>query len=122
METKTSARGDENPDHASDGEDQPMSSEEEDANKNNAKTATSRQNEKLYAVEGMLNTKMKRAEKKRKKKAAKVDAMDDDYDFKVDYIKKKGSTMDVEDESGNKDDDNQIIGEVPMSGVKFDDE
>uniref|UniRef100_A0A251JGC9 Guanine nucleotide-binding protein-like 3 N-terminal domain-containing protein n=1 Tax=Manihot esculenta TaxID=3983 RepID=A0A251JGC9_MANES len=122
VETKTSARGDENPDHASDGEDQPMSSEEEDANKNNAKTATSRQNEKLYAVEGMLNTKMKRAEKKRKKKAAKVDAMDDDYDFKVDYIKKKGSTMDVEDESGNKDDDNQIIGEVPMSGVKFDDE
>ncbi|KAF2292608.1 hypothetical protein GH714_026000 [Hevea brasiliensis] len=102
-----------------------MSSEEDDANKNKAKTTNSRQNEKLYAVEGMLNTKMKRAEKKRRKKAAKVDAMDDDYDFKVDYVKKKGSAMDVEDESGKKDDDDdddQITGEVPMSGVRFDDE
>ncbi|XP_057985077.1 guanine nucleotide-binding protein-like NSN1 isoform X2 [Hevea brasiliensis] len=123
VETQPSTQGDENSEHMNDGEDQSMSSEE-DANENKAKTTNSRQNEKLYAVEGMLNTKMKRAEKKRRKKAVKVDAMDDDYDFKVDYVKKKGSAIDVEDESGKKDDDDddQITGEVPMSGVKFDDE
>ncbi|KAF2292636.1 hypothetical protein GH714_026199 [Hevea brasiliensis] len=125
VETQPSTQGDENSEHMNNGEDQSMSSEEDDANKNKAKTTNSRQNEKLYAVEGMLNTKMKRAEKKKRKKAAKVDAMDDDYDFKVDYVKKKGSAMDVEDESGKKDDDDdddQITGEVPMSGVRFDDE
>ncbi|KAF2284506.1 hypothetical protein GH714_025909 [Hevea brasiliensis] len=56
------------------------------------------------------------------KKQLKWMPMDDDYDFKVDYIKKKGSAMDVEEESGKKDDDNQIIGKVLMSGVEFDDE
>ncbi|KAF2292610.1 hypothetical protein GH714_026004 [Hevea brasiliensis] len=86
-----STQGDENSEHMNDGEDQSMSSEEDDANKNKAKTTNSRQNEKLYAVE-------------------------------VDYVKKKGSAIDVEDESGKKDDDDQITGEVPMSGVKFDDE
>lgn len=35
-----------------------------------------------------------------------MDAMDDDYDFKVDVIKKKDSAMDVEEERGKKDDDN----------------
>ncbi|KAJ9176560.1 hypothetical protein P3X46_011862 [Hevea brasiliensis] len=122
METQPSTQGDETSvDTKDDAEDQYMGSEE-DANKSKAKTTTSRQNEKLYAVEGILNTKMKRAEKKRRKKAAKVDAMDDDYDFKVDYIKKKGSAMDVEEESGKKDDDNQIIGKMLMSGVEFDDD
>lgn len=92
-----------------------MASEEDGAEKNKGKTATSKQNEKLYAVEGMLNTKLKRAEKKRRKKADKLnseDAMDDDYDFKVDYAN-KGSAMDAGD---------QIIGEVPMSGIELDDE
>lgn len=99
-----------------------MASEEDGAEKK-VKTATSKQNEKLYAVEGMLNTKLKRAEKKKRKKADKLnseDAMDDDYDFKVDYAK-KGSSMDVGD--GSKDDGgNQIIGEVPMSGIELADE
>ncbi|KAJ4850984.1 Guanine nucleotide-binding protein-like nsn1 [Turnera subulata] len=97
-------------------EDEPMGSEKDDVSKAAAKNATSRQNEKLYSAEGMLNPRMKRAEKKRRKKAAKVDSMDDDYDFKVDYVK-KDSTMDADD-----DDDDEIIGEVPMSGVEFDDE
>ena len=64
--------------------------------------------------------KMKKAEKKRRKKAEKSipeDAMDDDYDFKLDYFK-KGSAMDV----GDKDNENQMIGKVPMSGIEFPDE
>ncbi|KAH1129920.1 hypothetical protein J1N35_001298 [Gossypium stocksii] len=95
-----SIEGDEKQEDTSDngGNDEHMASEEEDAEKAKSKSATSRQNEKLYAVEGMLNTKMKRAENKRRKKAKNKltsgdDAMDDDvdndYDFGVDYVKGK---------------------------------
>lgn len=70
--------------------------QEEDGNgegKGKGQDATSRQNEKLYSAEGILNTKMRRAEKKQRKKVNKssvsTDAMeDDDYDFKVDFKKK----------------------------------
>lgn len=122
-EPRPSTQGDEDAKGiADDGADVTMASEEDGAEKK-VKTATSKQNEKLYAVEGMLNTKLKRAEKKKRKKADKLnseDAMDDDYDFKVDYAK-KGSSMDVGD--GSKDDGgNQIIGEVPMSGIELADE
>uniref|UniRef100_A0A5B7ARJ1 CP-type G domain-containing protein n=1 Tax=Davidia involucrata TaxID=16924 RepID=A0A5B7ARJ1_DAVIN len=106
-----------------DGDDQPMQSEE-DAVEAKVKTSSSRQNEKLYAAEGILNTKLKRAEKKRQKKANKTSAMGDRmeeyYDFKVDY--KRGSAMDVGDESAVVDDSNKNRFEVPMSGVEFDDE
>ncbi|XP_059433212.1 guanine nucleotide-binding protein-like NSN1 [Corylus avellana] len=123
-EPKPSTKGDEDPKGiADDGDDVSMASEEDGAGKNKGKTATSKQNEKLYAVEGMLNTKLKRAEKKRRKKADKLiseDTMDDDYDFKVDYAN-KGSSMDVGD--GSEDDGgDQIIGKVPMSGIELDDE
>ena len=83
-----------------DEDDQSMQSEEDDAGKAKGKTITSRQNERLYTAEGILNPKMKKAEKKRRKKANKltqVDAVNDDYDFKVDYVK-RGSAMDVSDE------------------------
>ncbi|RYR36892.1 hypothetical protein Ahy_A09g041846 isoform A [Arachis hypogaea] len=85
---------------------------QEDGNKNKGKSAADRQNEKLYGAEGMLNTKLQRAEKKRRKKANKgtTDAMDDDYDFKVDYFK-KGTAM------SDGDDDDQIKIEVPMAGI-----
>ncbi|XP_015941911.1 guanine nucleotide-binding protein-like NSN1 [Arachis duranensis] len=85
---------------------------QEDGNKNKGKSAADRQNEKLYGAEGMLNTKLQRAEKKRRKKANKgtSDAMDDDYDFKVDYFK-KGTAM------SDGDDDDQIKIEVPMAGI-----
>lgn len=103
-------------------DEQSMAVEEDDAGKAKVKIATntSRQNEKLYTAEGMLNTKKKKAEKKMRKKAKSVstDAMEDDYDFKVDYIK-KGSAMDVSDGIGGKGDDD-IIGKVPMSGIGFD--
>ncbi|KAG6717522.1 hypothetical protein I3842_04G104600 [Carya illinoinensis] len=84
---------------ADDGDDVSMAGDEGEASKDKVKTATGRQNEKLYAVESILNTKMKRAEKKRRKKAEKSipeNAMDDDYDFKVDYVNKE-SAMNVSD-------------------------
>ncbi|PON60786.1 Guanine nucleotide-binding protein [Trema orientale] len=87
-------------DENDDDDDQSMQSEEDDAGKAKGKMATSRQNEKLYTAEGILNPKIKKAEKKKRKKAnklAQADAIDDDYDFKLDYVK-KGSAMDVSDE------------------------
>jgi len=124
-EPKQSIQGDEDPkDMADDGDDVSMACEEDEVGRNKGKTATSRQNEKLYAVEDMLNTKKKREEKKQKKKLKKSipeDAMNDDYDFKVDFVK-KGSAMDVGDGSKDNDDGNQIIGKVPMSGIEFTDE
>ncbi|KAL3604741.1 hypothetical protein D5086_005600 [Populus alba] len=119
-EAQPSIKGDENSKELVNNDDEPMESEDDNANKSKAKTEISRQNEKLYSAEGILNTKMKRAEKKRRKKGAKVDAMDGDYDFKVDY--KKGSAMNVEDRSGKMDDDSPITAEVPMSGIQCDDE
>ena len=64
-----------------DGDNVSMAFEEDEEGRNKGKTATSRQNEKICVVEGMLNTKMKKAENKRRKKAEKSipeDAMDDD--------------------------------------------
>ncbi|KAL9397698.1 hypothetical protein Peur_011951 [Populus x canadensis] len=119
-EAQPSTKGDESSKELVNNDDEPMESEDDNANKTKAKTEISRQNEKLYSAEGILNTKMKRAEKKRRKKAAKVDTMDGDYDFKVDY--KKGSAMNVEDRSGKMDDDSPIPAVVPMSGIQCDDE
>lgn len=56
------------------------------------KSSNSRQNEKLYAVEGVLNTKLRKAEKKRRKKANKLALMEGDDDE---------SMNDVKNESGN---------------------
>ncbi|GMH30922.1 hypothetical protein Nepgr_032765 [Nepenthes gracilis] len=115
-----------------DGEDQSMGSEEEDEEqgggnaKMKAKNTATRQNEMLYQAEGMLKTKMKRAEKKRRKKGSKLAASegamdsDNDYDFKVDYG--RGSTMNVDDESAGADRVGGITAQVPMAGVEFDDQ
>ncbi|CAH9081055.1 unnamed protein product [Cuscuta europaea] len=74
------------------GDDEPMDSGEEDGG---GKSGSSKQNEKLYTDEGILNTKMRKAEKRRKKKDKDSSAMEDeDYDFKVDYVK-HNSAMDV---------------------------
>ncbi|KAM7264766.1 hypothetical protein ACFE04_002449 [Oxalis oulophora] len=100
--------------------DQPMGNEEEeeaDVEKSKIKTAAFRQNEKLYGAEGMLNTKMKKAAEKRRKKASKltsVDAMDDDED----HSKNKGSAMDV----GMDHDDAPIDAKVPFSGIELPEE
>jgi len=92
---------------------------EDDAGKNKDSNAASRQNEKLYNAEGMLNTKLRRAEKKRRKKAKKAlassDPMEGDYDFKTDYFQ-KGALMDSEDNQ-SEDDDELVNSEVPMTGI-----
>ncbi|KAH6817042.1 GTP-binding family protein [Perilla frutescens var. frutescens] len=83
-------------------DDQPMESggEEDEKTTVKEKSATGRQNEKLYAEEGMLNTKLRKADKKRRKKVNQSSTMehdgDDDYNFKVDYV--KGSAMETGDE------------------------
>ena len=41
---------------------------DDDASKNKGNSATSRQNEKLYGEDGILNTKIRRVEKKKRKK------------------------------------------------------
>ncbi|KAJ1432425.1 P-loop containing nucleoside triphosphate hydrolase, partial [Sesbania bispinosa] len=93
---------------------------DDDASKNKGNSAAIRQNEKLYAADGILNPKIRRAEKKKRKKANKVssDPMNDDYDFKVDYFQKEAA-MDA-DGSKSEDDDEQANSEVPMSGIQVD--
>ncbi|KAH0636634.1 hypothetical protein KY289_036549 [Solanum tuberosum] len=102
--------------------DEPMDSGEGDGAQTRGKSASSRQNEKLYGEEGMLNTKQKKAEKKRRKKDKPSTAsdMDGDYDFKVDYIK-KDSAMDDADEVVATDECKNNRFELP-SGVELDNE
>ncbi|KAK6780390.1 hypothetical protein RDI58_022574 [Solanum bulbocastanum] len=102
--------------------DEPMDSGEGDGAQTRGKSASSRQNEKLYGEEGMLNTKQKKAEKKRRKKdkTSTASDMDGDYDFKVDYIK-KDSAMDDTDEVVATDESKNNRFELP-SGVQLDNE
>ncbi|KAG6387220.1 hypothetical protein SASPL_152406 [Salvia splendens] len=84
-----------------DGGDQRMESGEDATNvsvEEKTKSATTRQNEKLYAEEGMLNTKMRKADKKRRKKENQTSTMEHDvYEFKVGYVK-ESSAMETGDE------------------------
>ncbi|KAK6937662.1 GTP binding domain [Dillenia turbinata] len=122
-------------DVADEDDDESMACEDDGLNQTKSKTAARRQNEKLYAVEGMFNTKLKRAEKKRRKKGNTSSSMDedamvddDDYDFKVDYAHNRFALdVDIEDNDdqarGNKDGekkDDQTKVEAPMLGVEFD--
>lgn len=71
-----------------------------------------KQNKKLYAEKGMLNTKLRKANKKRQKKenrAAMEHDLNEDYNFKVDYVRKE-SNMDVSDEDADADDGNATTG------------
>ncbi|KAL9228293.1 hypothetical protein vseg_003887 [Gypsophila vaccaria] len=103
-----------------DSENESMEAEGDEISKSKANNSAKKQNEKLYDAEGILNTKMKRAENKRRKKASKDaasgDAMDDDgdYDFKVDY-RQGGSTME-----DDEDDEDEVKAESPMAGVNAD--
>ncbi|QCE05608.1 nuclear GTP-binding protein [Vigna unguiculata] len=76
---------------------------EDDGGKKKDNSAASRQNEKLYTADGMLNTKLRRAEKNKRRKNKKA-SMDADYDFKTDYFQ-KGASMDSEDSESEDDDD-----------------
>ncbi|CAA2946927.1 guanine nucleotide-binding -like NSN1 [Olea europaea subsp. europaea] len=109
-------------DQVGNGEDHSMESGDEEGGKEKTESTNSRQNKKLYTEEGMLNTKLRKAEKKRRKKENKSSAMehdmDNDYDFKVDYARKE-SAMDVGDEDDKADDTNQNKFELP-TGVELD--
>ncbi|XP_019182227.1 PREDICTED: guanine nucleotide-binding protein-like NSN1 [Ipomoea nil] len=104
------------------GDDEAMGSGEEDAGTTGTKSASSKQNERLYTEEGMLNTKLVKAEKKRRKKDKESSMMedDDDYDFKVDYAK-SSSAMDVSENIVIADDSNRNRFELP-SGVTLENE
>lgn len=95
--------------------------EDEKATSVKEKSATVRQNEKLYAEEGMLNTKRRKADKQRRKKENQPSAMEhdgnDDYDFKVDYVE---SAMETGDEVEADETKNNKF-ELP-SGVELDNE
>ncbi|GAU43314.1 hypothetical protein TSUD_390130 [Trifolium subterraneum] len=104
-------------------EDESMECDKDDVSKDKVKSASSKQNDKLYTADGILNPKIKRAEKKKKKKANKAgttDPMDGDYDFKVDYFKKDTMDDGSKSEEENDGDDEQVNTEVPMSGVEVD--
>lgn len=116
----------ENTEEANMNDDEEMGSEEDDAKPEKSKTASRRQNEKLYGEEGMLNTKLKKAEKKKMKKNNKSAMMEDDvntdgdYDFKVDYVK-KDTAMDLGEEDGKAEDISKNRFELP-SGVYLENE
>ncbi|KAF8077447.1 hypothetical protein N665_1035s0009 [Sinapis alba] len=104
-ESKTETKQESDDDETMGGE------EEEEAGK--SKSEASRQNRKLYAAESMLNTKKQKAEKNKRKKLKKAaggeDAMEGDYEFKADYVKKnKDTAMD-------EGDGFQIDAKIPMS-------
>lgn len=104
------------------GEDQSMETEVNAVRKE--KSASSKQNEKLYTEEGMLNAKLKKAEKKRRKKEIQPSTMEHDanadYDFKVDYVR-KDSAMDIGEDHDEADGEKKNRFELP-SGVELDNE
>ncbi|KAF9602243.1 hypothetical protein IFM89_025953 [Coptis chinensis] len=108
VQTEATMQDDGHPQMTRDGDDHSMDDNEtEAAEGTKSKTINSRQNEKLYTAEGILNPRLQKAEKKKRKKASKSstnDAMDADYDFKVDY-RNKASAMDVADEGDEGEDD-----------------
>ncbi|KVI12324.1 GTP binding domain-containing protein, partial [Cynara cardunculus var. scolymus] len=87
------------------GEDEAMAEDDDDSGEAKIKNSSSRQNEKLYAAEGVLNTKLRKAEKKRRKKANKLASMEEDQPKESDKVDdvKKGSAME-EDNDGSVND------------------
>lgn len=99
-------------------EDQPMTGDEEIIE---AKPSTnSGQNNKLYTAEGILDPRVRKAEKKRRK-THKASMMDADYDFKVDYVGKEVTAGGNEGKDDDDDDeiDSHIGAEAPMSGIEL---
>ncbi|KAG0460096.1 hypothetical protein HPP92_023224 [Vanilla planifolia] len=79
--------------------------------------STSRQNDKLYEAEGILDPRKVKAEKKKKRKAQKMSMMDADYDFKVDYHMKDADPSNKSAEEGDEESDAEY---VPMPGDEED--
>ncbi|KAM7501563.1 hypothetical protein LguiB_000467 [Lonicera macranthoides] len=106
-----------------DGSDDESMAQEDAAGEAKLKTASSRQNEKLYGVEGVLNTKLRRAEKKRRKKARKLSSAameDDDFDSKVDDEKMESAMEDGVDEDGVAGGFSRNRFEMPVSAEELD--
>ncbi|KAK4492430.1 hypothetical protein RD792_003238 [Penstemon davidsonii] len=80
-------------------DDQHMEAAEEDSVPGEDKFTNRVQNKKLYKEEGMLNTKLRKSDKKRRKKENKQSAaMEHDYDFQV-----EDATTDAAMDVGNED-------------------
>jgi nuclear GTP-binding protein len=78
---------------------------------------TTRQHEKLYTAEGILDPRKRRAEKKRRKanRLGRTSVMDADYDFKVDYNMRDA----LSDDGDNTDGEGTSDGEKEsMAGVE----
>lgn len=108
--------------------DEPMTTDERDSGEAKA-NANSRQNDKLYTAEGILDPRKRRAEKKQRKanKQNLLNQMDADYDFKVDFqmkdVPSDVNVVDEEDASDSRDDDggdDKAAEEAPMAGVEMD--
>ncbi|KAK1302899.1 hypothetical protein QJS10_CPB12g00233 [Acorus calamus] len=95
-------------------DDEQMASVDGDALEAKGNTS-SRQNDKLYTAEGILNPHARRAAKKKRKalKSAKANEMDAEYDIEGDGVKSKDNAGKIE-SSGDHG------GEAPMSGVELD--
>lgn len=93
--------------------DEPMISDEKDPLEAKA-NANSRQNDKLYTAEGILDPRKRRAEKKQRKanKQNLLNQMDADYDFKVDY-QMKDAPSDV---NADDDEDDSEHGDAAEEG------
>ncbi|RWW87923.1 hypothetical protein BHE74_00003220 [Ensete ventricosum] len=102
-------------------EDQPMAAYDGKDTVEMKTNSGSSQNDKLYAAEGILDPRKRRAEKKKRKayKLNKTNEMDADYDFTVDYHM-KDLPPDTADEDESNGEDDKTNKEVPMSGVEFD--
>ncbi|KAG8370876.1 hypothetical protein BUALT_Bualt13G0028900 [Buddleja alternifolia] len=98
-------------------DDESMEPEEENEGIVKEKSSSSRQNEKLYTEEGMLNTKSRKAERKRRKKVNQLSAMEHDVN---DYTK-RDSVMDTGDDDGVVGENSKNRFELP-SGVELDNE
>ncbi|XP_078173165.1 GTP-binding family protein isoform X2 [Carex rostrata] len=75
-------------------------------------SSKTRQHEKLYTEEGILDPRKQRAEKKRRKanRVSKANDMDADYDFKVDYNMKDAPSEDGDGASASDDEKESMAG------------
>ncbi|WOG95018.1 hypothetical protein DCAR_0314320 [Daucus carota subsp. sativus] len=74
--------------------------DEDDAGEKKAHTAGDQKNTELNDADGVLDTKVRKADKRAKKakKSSSTEDMEGDYDFKVDYFKKDTVNDDASDE------------------------
>jgi len=99
--------------------DEPMITIDEKDPAEEKTNTSSRQNDKLYAAEGILDPRKRKAEKKRRKASKQnlLNQMDADYDFKVDFLV-KDAPSDVD--TAREEDDSDGNASEDMAGVEMD--